>query len=155
MVVLQRFALTPGTLSQNLVQVQSHGLSGNKAFYFSFQFVGQNSHQSLGCETIFGSLFVITLGHIFEHIVTGQIDIVNDLAQVGLEVSGGQVVQVVQSFLGNFSLPLELALAVITDGPQSGLSIHPANESILQLQALSGGGNFAAGQGEGFFCLHR
>ena len=109
--VLQRFALTPGTLSQNLVQVQSHGLSCNKAFYFSFQFVGQNSHQSLGGEPVLGTLLVITLGHVFEHIVAGQIDIVNDLAQVGFEVSGSQVVQVVQSFLGNFSLPLEFALA--------------------------------------------
>jgi hypothetical protein len=131
--VLQRFALTPGTLSQNLVQVQSHCLSGNQAFYFSFQFVGQNSHQGLGGEPVLGSLFVITLGHVFEHIVSGQIDIVNDLAQVGFEVSGGQVVQVVQGILRNFSLPLEFTFAVITDGPQGGISIHPGYKSILQL----------------------
>jgi len=139
--VLQRFALTPGTLSQNLVQVQSHGLSCNKAFYFSFQFVGQNSHQSLGGKPVLGTLLVITLGHVFEHIVAGQIDIVNDLAQVGFEVSGSQVVQVVQSFLGNFSLPLEFAFAFITDIPQFFLRFHPVYKGILQLEALSGGGN--------------
>jgi len=143
--VLQRFALTPGTLSQNLVQVQSHGLSCNKAFYFSFQFVGQNSHQSLGGEPVLGALLVITLGHVFEQIVAGQIDVVNDLAQVTLEIGIGQSNQVIQSVLGNVSLPLKSALTLITELSQvfgTILDVHPSNEGVLELQALSRSGNY-------------
>ena len=136
--VLQRFALTPGTLSQNLVQVQSHCLSGNQAFYFSFQFVGQNSHQGLGGEPVLGSLLVITLGHIFKQIVAGQIDIVNDLAQVLLEVSVGQVLQVVQVVLGNIALPLQFALAFGANGPQITVFVHVSGKRLGQFQVLSG-----------------
>ena len=52
---------------------------------------------------------MVTLGHIFEQIVPGQIDIVNDLAQVFVEVVVGQGNKVVQGLLGNVSLPLQLA----------------------------------------------
>jgi len=145
---LQRFALSPGTLSQNLIQVQGHALLVNQSFNFGFQFVGQNSHQSLGGKPVFCSLLVIALGHVFEHIVASQIDIMDDLAQVSLEVSGGQVVQVIQSLLGNFSLPLEFTLTIIADCSQIFISVHPGNKGILELQALSGSGNFATSQGE-------
>ena len=106
---LQRFSLSPGTLSQNLVQVQSHGLLVDQGFYFGLEIVGQNTHQSLGGEAVLGALLVITLRHVLEQIVAGQVDVVNDLAQVLLEVSVGQVLQVVQSVLGNVSLPLKFA----------------------------------------------
>merc|ERR1712223_2166592 len=72
----------------------------------------------------------------------------DDLAQVSLEVSGGQVVQVIQSLLGNFSLPLEFTLTIIADCSQIFISVHPGNKGILELQALSWSGNFATSQSE-------
>merc|ERR1719273_1415982 len=120
-------------------------------FDFTLQFVGQNSHQSLGGEPVFGSLLVITLGHIFKQIVTGQIDVMNDLAEVLFEISIGQTNQIVQSILGNITLPLEFTLTLIADSSQGSISIHPGYKSILQFEALSGGGNFSAGQAEGLF----
>jgi hypothetical protein len=88
---------------------------------------------------------VITLGHVFEQIVAGQIDIMNDLAQVSLEIGIGQSNQVVQSVLGNVSLPLEFALTLMTKLSQvigSILDVHPSNEGVLELQALSRSGNY-------------
>merc|ERR1719273_1187899 len=120
-------------------------------FDFTLQFVGQNSHQSLGGEPVFGSLLVITLGHIFKQIVTGQIDVMNDLAEVLFEISIGQTNQIVQSILGNITLPLEFTLTLIADSSQGGISVHPGYKSILQFEALSGGGNFSAGQAESLF----
>ena len=38
---------------------------------------------------------MVSLGHIAEEVVTGQVDIVNDLAQVGIEIGVSQVDQVV------------------------------------------------------------
>merc|ERR1712018_486703 len=116
--------------------------------YFTLEFVGQNSHQSFGGEPIFGSFLMVTLGHIFEQIVPGQIDIVNDLAQIFLEISIGQTDQVVQSILGNVSFPLEFTLTFVTKLSQRTLFVHPGYESLSKLQALSGSGNFATSQSE-------
>jgi len=88
---------------------------------------------------------VITLGHVFEQIVAGQIDVVNDLAQVTLEIGIGQSNQVIQSVLGNVSLPLKSALTLITELSQvfgTILDVHPSNEGVLELQALSRSGNY-------------
>ena len=41
--------------------------------------------------------------------MSGEIDVVDDLAEVLVEVGVGQVLEVVQSVLGNVALPLELA----------------------------------------------
>ena len=49
------------------------------------------------------------MGHVVEEVVGGQIDVVNNLAQVLVEVGVGQVLQVVQRILGDVTLPLELA----------------------------------------------
>ena len=38
---------------------------------------------------------MVSLGHVAEEVVTGQVDIVNDLAQVGIEIGVSQVDQVV------------------------------------------------------------
>ena len=38
---------------------------------------------------------MVSLGHVAEEVVTGQVDIVNDLAQVGIAISVSQVDQVV------------------------------------------------------------
>ena len=41
--------------------------------------------------------------------MSGEIDVVDDLAEVLVEVGVGQVLQVVQGVLGDVALPLELA----------------------------------------------
>ena len=47
--------------------------------------------------------------HVLEEVVSSKVDIVNDLAQVFVEVVVGQGNKVVQGLLGNVSLPLQLA----------------------------------------------
>ena len=96
---------------------------------------------------------MVTLRHVLEKVVSGQVDIVNDFAQVLFEVGIGQVLQVIQSVLGNVTLPLQLALAFLADGPQAGMFLHPVDELLGQLEALGGGGDLAAGEGEGLLVL--
>ena len=50
-----------------------------------------------------------TLWHVLEKVVTGKVDVVDDLAQVFVEVVAGKSDQVVQGLLGNVPLPLQLA----------------------------------------------
>jgi len=66
---------------------------------------------------------VVTLGQVLEESVGGLVDVVDDLAEVTLEVAGGQRLEVVESLLGDISLPLEFALALINDGPQLGVLV--------------------------------
>merc|ERR1719414_1794236 len=108
---LKGLALSPGALSQDFVQVQSHGLLVDQVFYLGFQFVREDPHQGLRSKPILGTLLVVTLRHVLEKVVSGQVDIVNDFAQVLFEVGVGQV------------------------------------------QALGGGGDLAAGEGEGLLVL--
>ena len=57
---LQR-SLSPCALSQDFVEVESHGVLGNQSFNLILEGGWQNPHQGLGSETVFGALFVITL----------------------------------------------------------------------------------------------
>ena len=61
---LERFALSPGTLSQNLVKVQSHALLVDQTFNFALQVVGQDPHQSLGSEPV--TIFFVSFCMILE-----------------------------------------------------------------------------------------
>ena len=81
---------------------------------------------------------MISLRHVSEQIVTSQIDVVNDLAQVLLEVGVGQVLQVVQVVLGNIALPLQFALAFGANGPQITVFVHVKGKRLGQFQVLSG-----------------
>ena len=44
-------------------------------------------------------------------------------------------------------------LAFLADGPQAGMFFHPVDELLGQLEALGGGGDLAAGKGEGLLVL--
>ena len=44
-------------------------------------------------------------------------------------------------------------LAFLADGPQAGMFLHPVDELLGQLEALGGGGDLAAGEGEGLLVL--
>ena len=52
---------------------------------------------------------ILTLWHVLEEVVASKVNIVDDLAQVFVEVGACQGDEVVQSLLGNVSLPLQLA----------------------------------------------
>ena len=52
---------------------------------------------------------ILTLWHVLEEVVASKVNIVDDLAQVFVEVGACQGNEVVQSLLGNVSLPLQLA----------------------------------------------
>merc|ERR1719323_2714432 len=113
-------------------------------FNLSFKISRQDSHQGLGCKSVLGSLLVISLGHVREHGVCSLVDVVDDLAQVGLEVSGGQTLQVGESSSGNVSLPLESTLALLHHLPQVGLLLHELDEALGDLQLVPGDGGLAS-----------
>ena len=110
--------LAPGALAEDLVQVQGHGLVGDQAFDLVLQVGGQHAHQGLGGESVLGALLVVALGQILEQAVGGLVDVVDDLAQVALEVAAGKGFQVGKSLWGDVSLPLQLSLALVDNGAQ-------------------------------------
>merc|ERR1719309_9129 len=140
--------LSPGALSEDLVQVEGHGLVCDKSLHFGLESGGEDSHQGLGGEPVLGALLVVALGQVLEESVGGLVDVVDDLAKVALEVAGGQGLEVGQGLWGDVSLPLELALALIDDGPQLGVFVHVSGEGLGELQLVSGGGHLSSGKGE-------
>merc|ERR1739848_268528 len=128
--------LSPGALSQDLVQIQSHGLAGDESFDFGLEVGGQNSQQGIGGKTVLGTLLVVSLGQI-------------------LEVAGGKRLQVGKGLWGDVSLPLQLSLALINDGSELGVFAHVVNKGLVELQLVSRGGDLATGEGEGLLVVLR
>jgi len=140
--------LAPGALSQDLVEVEGHGLVGDQALDFGLEAGGEDSHEGLGGKSVLGALLVVSLRKILEESVGGLVNVVDDLAKISLEVTGGKGFKVSKSFSGNVSLPLEFALALINDGSELGVLIHVSNEGLGKLQLVSGGGDLSTGEGE-------
>merc|ERR1711990_1098703 len=138
------FLLTPGALTQDVVEVQGDRLFVNETLHLSFKISRQDSHESLGGEPVLGPLLVVSLGHVGEHGVGGLVDVVDDLAEVGLEVSGGQRLQVGKSGSWDISLPLEPTLALINHGSQAFVLLHELNEGLVDLQLVSGDGGLSS-----------
>ena len=88
--------LDPGAGAKDLIEVQGHVPLLNQALDLLPVGLGKDPHQGLGGEPVLGSLLVVTLGHVREHLVGGLVDVMDDLTEVGLEVSLGQVFQVSQ-----------------------------------------------------------
>merc|ERR1719397_1304146 len=91
-------------------------------------------------------LLVVTLGHVREHVVGGLVDVVDDLAKVGLEVGRGESFKVGEGGSGDVPLPLQLALALIDSSPQAGVFAHIINKGLGDLQLVGRDGSLAAGQ---------
>ena len=58
---LQGLCLSPRALSEDLVQVEGHGLLGDQVLHLVLQVVGEDAHQGLGREAVLGALLVVTL----------------------------------------------------------------------------------------------
>ena len=76
----------PGALAQDLVKVQGDGLLLDQALHLGLLGRGQDPHEGPRGEPVLGALLVVALGHVGEHGVGGLVDVMDDLAKVGLEV---------------------------------------------------------------------
>merc|ERR1712165_24327 len=104
----------PGADAQDLVKVEGHLTLLNQSLHLPSLSVREDSHQSLGGEPVLGSLLVVSLGHVREHLVGGLVDVMDDLAEVAL----GEVLQVGQGGRGDVSPPLEVSLPSVYHGSQ-------------------------------------
>merc|ERR1711917_65572 len=147
--------LAPGALSEDLVQAQGHGLAGDQTLHLGLQLGGQHAHQGLGSEAVLGTLLVVALGQVLEQAVGGLVDVVDDLAQVALEVAGGQRLEVGEGLGGGVSLPLQFALPLVDNSSELGVLGHVGLKGLGELELVSGGGDLAAGQGEVLLVLFR
>merc|ERR1719516_527878 len=73
----------------------------------------------------------------------------DDLAQVGLEVSLGEGLKVRQSCRGNIPLPLQVTLTLINKSIEVSMVSHELGEGPGQLQLVAGDGAPATREGEG------
>merc|ERR1712165_572596 len=135
----------PGADAQDLVKVEGHLTLLNQSLHLPSLSVREDSHQSLGGEPVLGSLLVVPLGHVREHLVGGLIDVMDDLAEVSLEVALGEVLQVGQGGWRDVSLPLEVSLPSVHHGSQAAVLAHKLNKRFAHRQLLGGDGAFPAG----------
>ena len=143
-----QFILAPGTLTEDLIEVQGDFTLLNQTFDFLGKFWWQNPHQSLGGEPVLGSLLVVSLRHVTEHNVSSLVDVVDDLAKVGFEVGGGQVLQVRQSCGGNISLPLKITLACFNHISDAAVLLTEGSEGLGELQFIAGNGTASSRESE-------
>merc|ERR1712066_204521 len=57
----------------------------------------EGSHDGLGGEPVLGPLLVVSLGHVTKHHVSGLVDVMDDFAEVTLEISGSQTLKISKS----------------------------------------------------------
>ena len=71
---------------------------------------------------------MVSLGHVSKQIVSSQINVVNDFAQIGMEIRVGEVLQVLQVLGWDVSLPLQFTLALLADGSEVLVLVHVGGE---------------------------
>merc|ERR1719318_807544 len=91
-------------------------------------------------------LLVISLGHVTEHSVGGLVDVVDDLAEVGLEIRSSKRFKVSKSGSRDISFPLELALSFLDNVPKSGMFLHVLNKCFWKLELVCRCGDFTPSQ---------
>merc|ERR1719370_2006991 len=122
------------------------GLLLDQALDLALHGAGKDPHQGLGGEPVLGTLLVVALGHVREHLVGGLVDVVDDLSKVGFEVAVGEGLEIGKGGGGDVTLPLQVALALVDQAPQLGLSLHEGHEGLAELQLVAGDGGLASGQ---------
>merc|ERR1719342_112803 len=133
------------SLAQDFIQVHGHLVVSDSLLHFGFLVGGQNPHDSLGGKSVLGTLLVVSLWHIAEHDVGSLVDIVDDLAEVGLEVLGNKILEVGKVLCGDLSLPCEVSFAGIDQGSEAGILLHKLNEGLGNLEVCGGDGAFSTG----------
>merc|ERR1719322_2065628 len=137
-------SLSPSALTKDVIKVKGDGLFFDKSLNFSFKISRQDPHECLGSKSVLGSLLVISLWHVTEHGVSSLVDVMDDFAKVGLEVSGGKILKVGQSCSWDISLPLQSSLAFLNHLSELGVFLHVLNKGLCNLQLISKDSSFAS-----------
>merc|ERR1719516_153693 len=140
------FWFHPGADTKDLIEIKRDLALLNKTLNLRLDSCRQDSHQSLGGKSVLGSLLVISLWPVCEHLVGSLVDVMDDLAKVGLEVLGGKTLKVGQSCWWNISLPLEVTLASVNETSERLILVHEVNKGCSKLQILGWDGAFATGR---------
>merc|ERR1711884_275317 len=78
----------------------------------------------------------------------GLVDVVDNLAEVGLEVGLGQVLQVGERCRGNVSLPLEVTFAGLDHIPDVLVLLAEGSEGLGELEFVAGDGTSTSGESQ-------
>merc|ERR1719210_1279729 len=123
-------SLSPSTLTKDIIKVKGDGLFFNKSLNFSFKISRQDSHECLGSKSVLSSLLVISLWHVTEHGVCSLVDVMDDFAKIGLEVSGSKILKVGKSYSWDISLPLESSFTFLNHLSEFGVFFHVLNKGL-------------------------
>merc|ERR1712110_1359121 len=80
--------------------------------------------------------------------MSGLVDVMDDLAKVGLEVTLGQVLEVAEGRGRDVPLPLEVALASLAQVDQVLVVLHEVGKLTIQFQLIGRDGALATSEGE-------
>merc|ERR1719391_956986 len=95
------------------------------------QVLGQDLNHGLRSKFVHGVVLVVSPGQVAEHVPGQLVDPLDHLGHVGLEVGGGEhVLQLGELLVGNLSLPLQLAAALLNHGAQTRVVIHVLLEGL-------------------------
>merc|ERR1719210_2105477 len=139
-------SLSPSTLTKDIIKVKGDGLFFNKSLNFSFKISRQDPHECLGSKSVLSSLLVISLWHVTEHGVSSLVDVMDNLAKIGLEVSGSKILKVGKSCSWDISFPLQFTLTLFYHISHLAVLIHVLNKCFRELQFTSWGRYFSSSQ---------
>merc|ERR1719175_294781 len=95
------------------------------------QVLGQDLNHGLRSKFVHGVVLVVSPGQVAEHVPGQLVDPLDHLGHVGLEVGGGEhVLQLGELLVGDLSLPLQLAAALLNHGEQTRVVIHVLLEGL-------------------------
>ena len=115
------FWFYPCADSKDLIEIQGDLALLNKTLNLWLDSCRQDSHQSLGGESVLGSLLVVTLRHVGEHLVGSLVNVMDDLSKISFEISGSKILQVGKSCWWNISFPLKVSFSFINHSIQVGI----------------------------------
>merc|ERR1719300_905016 len=93
--------------------------------------LGQDLDHRLRSKLVHGVVLVVTPGQVAEHVPGQLVDPLDHLGHVGLEVGGRQhVLELGELLVGDLSLPLKLATALLNHGAQTRVVIHVLLEGL-------------------------
>merc|ERR1719300_724905 len=95
------------------------------------QVLRQDLNHGLRSKFVHGVVLVVSPGQVAEHVPGQLVDPLDHLGHVGLEVGGGEhVLQLGELLVGDLSLPIQLAAALLNHGAQTRVVIHVLLEGL-------------------------